>query len=133
MTGTYPLKNNNMNEVKKTASKPRRTVITYDTVSEAVNDLARRGYNANLALCAEKQNLLHNGQPLGINPEQFQIDETYRFEGITDPADETIVFAISAQDHRIKGVLVNAFGVYASDSTSALVNRLQAHINPLTK
>ena len=59
---------------------------------------------------------------------EFEIDETYRFEGETDPGDEMIVFAISSKKHNIKGVVINAYGVYSDSSTSKIVERLKKHL-----
>lgn len=95
----------------------------YETVSEAVNDLKQRGYTANLSLEAEKDCLVSDSFA-ELSPEQFSIDEVYRFEGLTDPGDEMIVYAISSHDDAIKGVVVNAFGIYASYRSSRLVEHL---------
>lgn len=99
-------------------------MFNYDTVSEAVNDLAKRGYTYNFVL--NKDSIFCNSQNLALKPEEFHIDEIYRFEGETDPADEAIVYAISSEKPAIKGVLVNAFGMYADSTTSALIVKLSA-------
>ena len=48
--------------------------------------------------------------------EKFKIDETYRFEGDSNPSDEDIVYAISSLDGKIKGIFTGAFGIYADNS-----------------
>src|SRR3954454_2188427 len=99
----------------------------YDTVTEAVTDLNKRGYTAEFTLkpdclyCLDRQ--------IRLNANQFTIDELYRFEGNTDPADETIVFAISATDGSIKGTLVNAYGMYADTVSEELVHKLNIKRN----
>ncbi len=55
------------------------------------------------------------------------IDEVHRFEGDTDPADEAIVYAISSTKHTIKGVLVNAYGMYSDSFSNELMAKLKAH------
>jgi hypothetical protein len=102
----------------------------YDTVTEAVNDLTRRGYTVDLTLNAEKDCLACSDLFTELSPDKFRIDEVYRFEGVTDPGDEMIVFAISSLDEKIKGVVVNAFGIYSSYRSSKLVEHLTTHINP---
>jgi hypothetical protein len=100
-------------------------MYSYDTVTEAVNDLAKRGYTYNFNLgdgCIECKT--HN---LNLKPDEFQIDEIYRFEGDSDPADETIVYAISSGKHRLKGILVNAFGVYSDSASNELIAKLKMH------
>lgn len=101
---------------------------TYDTVSEAVNDLTRRGYTADLSLNAEKDCLACGSPFAELSPDEFRIDEVHRFEGATDPGDEMIVFAISSLDGKIKGVVVNAFGIYSSHKASRLVDHLNTHL-----
>jgi hypothetical protein len=99
----------------------------YETVTEAVNDLKKRGYTSDLSLEAEKDCLLCNTTATQLSPEDFTIDEVYRFEGMSDPGDEMIVYAISANEKNIKGVVVNAFGIYSSYRASKLVEHLTKH------
>ena len=100
----------------------------YDTVTEALNDLAKRGYTTDLSINAEKECLSTNQPFAELSPDKFQIDEVHRFEGMTDPGDEMIVFAVSSLDGKIKGVVVNAFGIYSSYRSSKLVDHLNAHL-----
>ena len=100
----------------------------YDTVSEAVNDLVKRGYTADLVVEAEKDCIVCSFPPTELSPGEFEIDEIHRFEGATDPGDEMIVYAISSKDHSIKGIIVNAFGMYASNRESKIVEHLSKHL-----
>ncbi len=99
----------------------------YETVSEAVNDLKKRGYTADLSMEAERECLICQGSATELSPEDFVIDEVYRFEGMTDPGDEMIVYAISSVNKDIKGIVVNAFGIYSSYRASRLVEHLTKH------
>lgn len=97
---------------------------SYDTVSEAVNDLVKRGYTSDFNLNHESDCLVCNQSSTSLSPEDFEIDETYRFEGDTNPDDETIVFAISSAKNNIKGIVVNAYGMYEDAATSKIVKYL---------
>lgn len=99
----------------------------YETVSEAVNDLAKRGYVADFELLVEKECIVCNQTSTHLSPEEFEINEIHRFEGNTDPGDEMIVYAISAIHHNIKGIVVNAFGIYSDPTTYKIVERLKKH------
>lgn len=96
---------------------------SYDTLSEALNDLKKRGYIEDLGLksdcleCADKGLYLH--------PEDFTIDEFYRFEGNSNPDDSSIVYAISSNDG-LKGVLIDAYGIYSEYMTDELVKKLKS-------
>ncbi|MBL7923641.1 MAG: phosphoribosylpyrophosphate synthetase [Bacteroidia bacterium] len=100
----------------------------FETVSEALKDLKDRGYTTDFSILAEQNCLVCNKTTLQLAPEDFEIDEVYRFEGNTDPGDEMIVFAISSGKHAIKGVVVNAYGLYADAAASKIVERLKQHL-----
>ena len=97
----------------------------YDTVTEAVNDLLKRGYTDNLGL--DDDCIFCDEKDVSLNPDEFMIDEVYRFEGDTDPADETIVYAVSSHDHKIKGVLINAYGPYSDSFSNRMIEKLKTH------
>lgn len=62
-----------------------------------------------------------------LNPEEFTIDKVFRFEGMTDPGDESVIYAISSSDKEIKGILVNAFGIYSDPVSDKMVKKLATH------
>ena len=99
----------------------------YDTVSEAVNDLQEIGYTTNFSLLAEKGCLVCNQTSVQLSPEEFQIDEIYRFEGDSDPGDEMIVMAVSSPTREMKGVVVNAFGIYSDSEISKITALIKKH------
>lgn len=86
---------------------------SYETVVEAINDLKSRGFN--LDLNVEFDHTLHDGNHL--DPNDFEIVETYRFEGDSNPEDEDIVLAMSSKSTPMKGVFTGAFGVYANQDS----------------
>jgi len=84
---------------------------SYETVTEALADLKRRGFTHDFNLRVGQ----FQWQALAATyaPSQLHIMETYRFEGDSDPADEAIVYAISADDG-VHGSFVSAYGPYAN-------------------
>lgn len=95
----------------------------YETVTQAVSGLAERGYTANFNLSAGYLSAVDH--EVNLDPHEFNIDEVHRFEGETDPGDEMVVYAISADSRGIKGVLVNAFGVYSDQISDELMAKLK--------
>ena len=94
----------------------------YETLVDATNDLFKRGYTANLSLDEDSVNDKEQG--IEMQHDEFEIDEFYRFEGQSNPSDMAIVYAISSEKHNLKGVLINAYGVYADNANAALVAKL---------
>ena len=95
---------------------------SYDTVTEAVNELKKRGYTENFNL--QKDFLLCDEKEIYLHPRDFEVDEVYRFEGDSDPGDDSVVYAISSAKHNLKGILVSAYGAYADISSTELLNKL---------
>jgi hypothetical protein len=94
---------------------------TYDTVTEAVSGLRKRGYsidfnkNYDTINCSKSQ--------LSLKPDEFEISEVHRFEGNSDPADEAVVYAIESKQGA-KGILVDGFGPSSDAASEALVEKL---------
>ncbi len=103
-------------------------MYSYNTLSEAVNDLIKRGYTTDFLLKSDQDYLICTDNSFELSPDDFVIDEIYRFEGMTDPADESIVFAISSEKHNIKGMVINSFGADFGYRSSKLVEHLKKAI-----
>lgn len=69
----------------------------YDTVTEAMDDLKRLGYTVDFSILTEKECLICHLTSTVLSPDDFEIDNFYRFEGDSDPGDEMIVYTISSK------------------------------------
>ncbi len=97
----------------------------FDNMVDAINDLKARGYDLDFNL---KENYLECANTKRqLSPHEFDIMEVYRFEGMTNPSDSSILYAIQSHDG-LKGVLVNAYGVYADTVSQALVAKLNTPV-----
>lgn len=94
-------------------------MYSYDTVSEAVNGLKKRGFDLDFNL--EENCLVCHGDKFNVN--DFEISEVYRFEGNTDPSDEAVVYAIQSVNG-VRGVLVNGYGISAETMSSEMAKKL---------
>ena len=101
----------------------------YSTASEAINDLVKQGYTTNFSLLTEKECLVCHSTSQELSPDDFEIDEIHRFDGMTDPADEMIVYAVSSLKYAMKGLVVSAYGVYADSAKYRIVKKLHEHLN----
>lgn len=94
---------------------------TFDTLSQAITDLKQRGYVHDFNLQSE---CIHCA-PLNrkFEPYHFHVDEVHRFEGMTNPSDSSVLFAISTVDG-VKGLLVDAYGMYAESLSPQMIEKL---------
>lgn len=95
---------------------------SYDTLTEAINALREQGFNQDYNL---KHDRLHC-QPADVelHPADFDVTNVYRFEGMTDPADSAVLYAIEAKNGN-KGMLVDAYGVYSESITPEMAQKLR--------
>jgi hypothetical protein len=71
-----------------------------------MNRLQKQGYKDEI-LADEVKNL---------HPKNWSIDEICRFEGMSNPADNSILYAISEKDGKRRSLIVDNFG--AADETA---------------
>lgn len=96
----------------------------YDTMTAAVNGMKKRGYTVDFNLA---ENCLIC-QGTRYNVEDFEITEVYRFEGNTDPADESVVYGIEGNKGH-KGILVTGYGATAEGMSAEMIKKLTFHKN----
>jgi hypothetical protein len=75
----------------------------YKTLSQAINGLIQSGYNEDFK--AEKYEIVRQSDSKGFRPSELSIVNHFRFEGMSNPQDDTVVFALEATDGT-KGNLV---------------------------
>lgn len=109
-----------------TASKEKNA--DYETISEAMNALQKKGYTTDFSILKERDCLLCKSIDKQLSSDDFEIDEIFRFEGDTDPGDEMILYAISSAKYGVKGLVADAYGVYSGNTNSRLVAKLKKHV-----
>jgi len=97
-------------------------MYAYDTLTDAVNGLKKRGYTIDFNM--EYDRIACHVTPISLLPSEFEIAEVYRFEGDSDPADEAVVYAIASR-HGHKGILVNGFGVSSDPVSDEMIEKLK--------
>ncbi len=95
---------------------------TFETLSEAIQDLKVRGYENDFNLHPEWIEC----PPLNLKfkATEFHVDEIYRFEGATDPDDSSVLLAIQSSTG-VKGILVDAYGAYSNSISQEMVRALK--------
>lgn len=100
---------------------------TYETLSQAITGLKNLGYTHDFNLQPDSIEC----RPINkkLFPEDFHVDEVHRFEGMTNPDDSSVLYAISSSDG-MRGLLVDAYGMYATSITPEMLKKL--HIDSKT-
>lgn len=95
---------------------------SYTTLSEAIAGLKQQGYTRDFNLT--KDCLECSTSSERFPPQTFQVDRFFRFEGMSDPDDNSILYAITAKDGT-RGTLLDAYGVYAESISEEMLQALR--------
>jgi len=91
----------------------------YGTISEAINKLRDQGFVLDFQV--ENNSFVIDSKL--YDPEQIEIVDLYRYEGDSDPADESSVFALTAPGG-LKGILVAGYGPNANEEMGEMIKHL---------
>ncbi len=108
--------------------KEDRLEESFGTLSETINALIGLGYAHDFNI--KEDCLICRQTNDSLSPSDFQIDKVYRFEGASNPDDQSILYAISSTKFNMKGVLVNGYGISSDETSAKLIEKLQTHHLP---
>jgi hypothetical protein len=94
----------------------------YNTLSEAIELLKKRGFTHNFRVSTEGE-LIESGNTT-YEPAEVKLVEFHRFEGTSDPGDMSIVYALETSTGE-KGTVVDSFGVDGSETISDFMNKVE--------
>jgi hypothetical protein len=83
-----------------------------NTLSETINFLKESGFTEEFEI-KDDSFIIKSGEK--FKPDELSIIKVYRFEGVSDPADMSVLYAIKTSSG-LKGIYVDAFGVYADQN-----------------
>lgn len=104
---------------------------SYGTLSQTINALNKEGYLLDFNI--KDQCIVCNSKTLKLSPKDFEIDKVFRFEGDTNPEDQSILYAISSLKFDVKGLLVNGYGISADTEVDELITKLNTHPELINK
>ena len=93
----------------------------YATVLEAITELRKAGFTVDFNLGAEAL----EANDSKYETEDFEITEVYRYEGDSDPEEESTVYGIESKIDGVKGILVTSYGMYTDKTSEKLLKKLK--------
>jgi Fe2+ or Zn2+ uptake regulation protein len=95
---------------------------SFETLSAAMNALKERGFTHEFDF--KNSNLFSHFNETEFHANQLKIVEVHRFEGLTNPSDSSILYAILCDDGS-KGLLVDAYGMYADADKTEFMSKVE--------
>jgi hypothetical protein len=86
----------------------------YATVSKALDDLNENGYTYDFNL---------HSDDIIKNPQHYEIEHIYRYEGDSNPDDEATVYGIKSSSGK-KGVFVAGFSANSENDAAQVLNEI---------
>lgn len=93
----------------------------YSTLSTAINELQKRGFTHNFCVNENGQPEEKKGKYYSLS--QVDLVEFHRFDGMTNPADDSILYAVKTSSG-LKGTVVDSYGYDGSVVTSKFMNKV---------
>ena len=88
------------------------------SLSSCVNRMKEEGYQEDFQVTAKGLSTFDKRKT--YKPAQVRIVNFYRFEGESDPGDNTILYVMETDDG-VKGTLVDGYGAYADVNVSKFI------------
>jgi hypothetical protein len=82
----------------------------YKSIGDALADLKQRGYEADFDFEKEKFCLYCEDIEVTLDPEEFHVDEVYKFQSYAGAYRNSILFAITSTSG-VKGILVDEYNI----------------------
>jgi hypothetical protein len=99
----------------------------YGTLSQAINKLKlEEDYEHDFNLLDEKIEIKSKKET--FSAEEFDVDKVLRFEGMSNPDDNAILYAITTNSGR-KGVLVDGYGISSGQVSEKMMKKLDLKDN----
>src|SRR5690349_7893848 len=92
------------------------------TLVSCLNKLLEKGFTENFKVNDKGLRSLETDKI--YNPKEVKVLSFYRFEGSSDPADESILYALETSDGT-RGTLVDAYGPYADTKVAAFMHQVE--------
>src|SRR5688500_2537235 len=93
------------------------------TVKESIDSMKQDGFTEDF-MVTEDCHLKCYCNDKTYSPEEVSIRNFHRFEGVSDPADMSILYAIETQDG-IRGTLTDAYGTYSDEKVSSFIRKVE--------
>ena len=93
------------------------------TLSQIMNKLRDKGFDNELKV-SDHGRMQSTVNDQVYDPEDLKIIKTYRFEGESDPSDNSVLYILEDQEGR-KGYVLDAYGMYTSHDESGFDEFLQ--------
>jgi hypothetical protein len=118
----YFYKQVRLGEIIKNAMEDIFEKVEMTSLSVCMNKLVQDGYDGNFIV--NETGMFVSGQRRIYRPSEVIILNFYRFEGESDPADNSILYVLETNDG-IQGLLSDSYGMYSDPNISKFIGEIE--------
>jgi len=96
----------------------------YSNLVEALSDLKEQGFEDEFKYQEDSGVMKSQSSEKTYTPQEMEIVEFHRFEGMSNPGDMSIIFAVNCTDGN-KGTVLSSYGVYADLKLAEFMDRVK--------
>jgi hypothetical protein len=105
-------------KTKKTIMAQTTPIPQMKTLNACLDKMVEQGYTENFKAASGGLQSLDSNKV--YSPRDIKVVNFYRFEGISNPDDNSILYVIETSDGK-KGTLIDAYGAYADPAVAKLI------------
>lgn len=113
------------NEIREPYQEPNDKTTYMTDLQKCLNRLEEKGFKDQFRVEKKRLQSMTDAKKK-YKPEDLKAVNFYRFEGISDPDDMSILYAIETNDGQ-KGTLIDAYGRYSDEDTGAFMQNVDIH------
>jgi hypothetical protein len=96
-------------------------------LAEGIQRLEILGFTENLSI--RYDHFEARSGEVKLYPGDFKIDGMLRFENSSDPDDQSILYAVSSRDGKVKGAHVESYGLYHEELSPEMLKTFKNQLN----
>lgn len=108
--------------IEQDKDRPKDPVPYMNTLSQVTNKMMKEGYIDSFKVTSK--GLLSQRTDQTFGAEDVRVINFYRFEGQSDPGDNTILYVIETADGS-KGTLIDAYGPYSDAAVTSFMQAVE--------
>lgn len=95
-------------------------------IAEAIIDLQLRGFDQDFVI--KNEHILCVQDSELISPDDFEVIDTYKFDGAKRQRDNYVIYAIRSMHNNLKGILLTSYSTFNKGLSIHLWSKLAANL-----
>lgn len=92
-------------------------------LAKAIEGFKAKGYTENFV--PNYDHFVYGDEKIELYPHDIFFDEVVRFEDLSAPEGQAILYAISSPNKNVKGIYIESYGLYHDNLSTSMIERMK--------